>query len=275
MDAPPEKEPLAPFLEIHTRLKAAALHVPELFQVDEKQGFLCLEDFGHTDYLSALTSETVESLYESAFNALFQMQCQASTLGLAPYDAATLQREMALFPDWCLSRHCQRSLNEIERQSLDNAFQLLIDSALSQPQVFVHRDFHSRNLMVTLTHNPGILDFQDALHGPITYDLVSLLRDCYIEWPIDQVQRWVFGYYTRLQRHGFAVGSPTQFQKWFDFMGLQRHLKVLGIFCRLYHRDGKSRYLNDLPLTLKYARQIAGQYDELNALATLLESLRL
>ncbi len=273
MDAPPAQEPLGPFLAVHARLAAADLHVPTIFAADTDQGFLLMEDLGHTDYLSQLTATTVDALYSAAFDALLQMQTRISTADLPPYDAATLHREMALFPTWCLQRHGGWTLTATQQRILDHSMARLVESALAQPPVFVHRDFHSRNLMVTPERSPGILDFQDAVAGPLTYDLVSLLRDCYVAWPDDQVTAWALQYRQMAQDAGLVVADAPRFLQQFDWMGLQRHLKVLGIFCRLYHRDGKARYLADLPLVLDYARRIAHRYPEFAELAALLDDV--
>ncbi len=194
MDAPPDKEDSRPFVEVAGRLSDAGLHVPKIHAQDLGQGFLLLEDLGSTSYLQALNAESVDRLYGDAMQALLTLQQKAPTAGLPPYDRALLMREMQLFPDWLLERHLGLTLTEGERQMLDETFELLVESALEQPVVCVHRDFHSRNLMVVDDNNPGIIDFQDAVAGPITYDLVSLLRDCYISWPTDRVGAWVEGF---------------------------------------------------------------------------------
>jgi aminoglycoside/choline kinase family phosphotransferase len=245
--------------------------VPQILQQDLRQGFLLLSDLGSQPYLDALNAQSVERLYGDALGALAVMQACVSADELPPYNETLLRREMALFPDWFLTTHLGLELSESEQQLLADAFGLLADNAQAQPQVFVHRDYHSRNLMVC-DHNPGILDFQDAVHGPVTYDLVSLLRDCYIAWPREQVEEWVQGYHDIALDHGI-IRSPMseQFLRWFDLMGVQRHLKAIGIFARLNHRDGKPGYLNDIPRTLGYVEEVSGRYPALADFAAFIQ----
>lgn len=257
MDAPPDKEDIGPWLDVSARLRAASLSAPEVLWVNRDQGFILMSDLGETPYLDVLNTETVGELYRDAINAIFTMQSRVKTRDLPDYDADRLRTELELFPEWFLKRHLGLQLAASERLTLDKLFQKLVDSALEQPQVFVHRDYHSRNLMRLRGGNPGIIDFQDAVRGPITYDLVSLLRDCYVEWPQEQVLVWINEYRERLTKAGLIEDRELRFKRWFDWMGLQRHLKVLGIFCRLGYRDGKTRYLKDLPLTLKYVLNVA------------------
>lgn len=270
MDAPPKQEDSRPFVAVGQALHQTGLNVPEILQQDLEQGFLLLSDLGSQQYLSALNEGSVDRLYGDALGALAVMQTCAPTEGLPPYGETLLKQEMALFSDWYLSTHLGLELSEAEQQILDDVFNLLSASALEQPQVFVHRDYHSRNLMVA-EHNPGILDFQDAVHGPVTYDLVSLLRDCYIAWPRKQVEEWVQGYHDIALDHGI-IRQPMsgQFLRWFDLMGVQRHLKAIGIFARLNHRDGKPGYLDDIPRTLAYVEEVASRYAELNCFAEFL-----
>ncbi len=267
MDAPPDREDSRPFVKVGTALFQAGLHVPQILEQDLEQGFLLLSDLGSRSYLDALSAESVERLYGDALGALAVMQACVPADGLPPYDEALLRQEMALFPDWFLTTHLGMELSTGEQRLLDGTFTLLVDSALAQPQLFVHRDYHSRNLMVC-AHNPGILDFQDAVRGPVTYDLVSLLRDCYIAWPRAQVEEWVQGYHDIALDHGI-IREPMseQFLRWFDLMGVQRHLKAIGIFARLNHRDGKPGYLNDIPRTLAYVEEVGGRYPELAGFA--------
>lgn len=268
MDAPPEKEDSRPFVSVGSALFEAGLHVPQILHHDLEQGFMLLSDLGSTPYLNALNEQSVERLYGDAMGALAVMQTCVPSETLPAYDEALLQREMALFPDWFLTTHLGLELSEGERQLLDVTFALLSESALAQPQAFVHRDYHSRNLMVC-GHNPGIIDFQDAVHGPVTYDLVSLLRDCYIAWPREQVEEWVQGYHDIALDHGILrAPMSAQFLHWFDLMGVQRHLKAIGIFARLNHRDGKPGYLNDIPRTLAYVEEVSGRYPELSDFGT-------
>jgi aminoglycoside/choline kinase family phosphotransferase len=271
MDAPPQQEDSRPFVAIGQLLAQAGLNVPQILQQELEQGFLLLSDLGSRPYLDALDAGSVERLYGDAMGALAVMQACVPVEGLPPYDEALLQREMALFPEWFLTTHLGLTLSEAEQKLLADTFALLAQNALEQPQAFVHRDYHSRNLMVC-RHNPGILDFQDAVRGPITYDLVSLLRDCYIAWPREQVEEWVQGYHDIALDHGI-IRQPmsAKFLRWFDLMGVQRHLKAIGIFARLNHRDGKPGYLKDIPRTLGYVEEVSARYPELTAFASFIK----
>jgi aminoglycoside/choline kinase family phosphotransferase len=274
MDAPPEKEDCEPFVRITGLLWDVGLNVPELLEVNLDQGFLLLGDLGSQPYLGALTEETVSQLYGDALDALSQMQHRApSDKRLPPYGRELLLAEMELFREWLVGRHLGLRLANAEHSLLDRSFDLLAERALAQPAVFVHRDYHSRNLMVTGRNNPGILDYQDAVVGGVTYDLVSLLRDCYVRWPRDRVERWVEEYRRRLVTLGLvdATVAPGEFLGWFDWMGVQRHLKASGIFARLRHRDGKAGYLADIPRTLGYIREVAPGYPELAGLGAFIE----
>ncbi len=284
MDAPPALEDARPWLAVNARLAAAGLHVPDVRAHDLEQGFLLIEDLGNTTYLEMLDEARVDSLYAAALAALLRMQTAVDVRGLPPYDHAALDRELELMPEWFLGRHLGRRLSGTEREVLQAAFATLVEAALEQPRCFVHRDYHSRNLLVPARDgtagtaepwwNPGIIDFQDALHGPLTYDLVSLLRDCYIAWDRQRVEAWVEDYRQRLldSSLGAAIPDPAQFLRWFDLMGLQRHLKVLGIFSRLHYRDGKSAYLGDLPRVYAYVVEVASRHPELRALVELLRN---
>jgi len=273
MDAPPNKENCAPFIDVAKRLQASGLNAPKILASDLKQGFLLLTDLGLQLYLNALQETQVEKLYTDALNALMLMQTHTSSDGLPLYDQQLLHREMDLFTDWLLDKHLNLSLSTTEQANLATIFELLGNSALAQPQVFVHRDYHSRNLMVVPHNNPGILDFQDAVKGPITYDLVSLLRDCYIAWPLSRVNGWATNYFIQIQQKTDKLNNvdTNQFLRWFDWMGIQRHLKASGIFARLYHRDGKSGYLKDIPRTLTYVVEVAATYPELANLANIVK----
>jgi len=264
MDAPPEQENSRPFVRIAQMLQATGLNVPDVLIADLEQGFLLLSDLGSEQYLSALNEHSADRLYGDAMGALITLQaCGPGEGELPPYDAALLQQEMQLFIDWYLQRHLGLSLDAGEQSLFDDLFARLTDSALAQPQVAVHRDYHSRNLMVA-AHNPGILDFQDAVHGPVTYDLVSLLRDCYIDWPRERVEGWALGYQELAIDSGILrQRNEETFLRWFDWMGMQRHLKAVGIFARLAQRDGKPAYLADIPRTLNYLREVSGRYSEL------------
>jgi len=267
MDAPPDKEDCRPFVDITKRLLKAGVNAPEIIASDIENGFLLLTDFGSTLYLSQLNEANVEKLYGDAIQALIVIQRHASIENLPPYDNALLHREMGLFDNWLVNKHLNFSMSYQEQQRLYDNFELLSNTALKQPITFVHRDYHSRNLMITEQNNPGILDFQDAVVGPMTYDLVSLLRDCYISWPREKVETWALNYYQQAQDEKlFNDMSEIQFLQWFDWMGIQRHLKASGIFARLYHRDGKDGYLGDIPRTLNYIVEVGEMYPELTFL---------
>jgi aminoglycoside/choline kinase family phosphotransferase len=253
-------------------MRQAGLHVPQIIAQDLQQGFILMEDLGSRDYLDVLTPESAASLYADAIEALLRLQAEAPVAGLPPYDRAMLLREMQLFPDWLLGTHLGLVLDADEEDMLETAFECLVQNALAQPVVCVHRDFHSRNLMLVDVDNPGVIDFQDAVAGPITYDLVSLLRDCYVRWPPHQVDGWVAAYY-RAARSAALLESSDEatFREWFDLMGVQRHLKAAGIFARLNHRDGKSGYLADIPRTLGYIIEVGQRRPSMRALADLVE----
>ena len=268
MDAPPDKEDCQPFVDIEQRLRAVGVHVPAIYARDLTQGFLLLEDLGNSLYLDVLSEASVERLYGDALSTLMTMQACVDATGLPVYDNALLQNEMSLFRDWLLRRHLQFTLTEDEERMLDQAFQLLSGSALEQPRVFVHRDYHSRNLLPGVVPVPGVIDFQDAVSGPITYDLVSLLRDCYISWPQRLVDEWAMGYFQLCVQSGLLRDEHEEhFLRWFDLMGVQRHLKAAGIFARLMHRDGKAGYLDDIPRTLGYIVQAGERQADLKQLA--------
>lgn len=276
MDAPPDKEDSHPFVAISSLLADAGLNVPQVFAKDLAQGFLLLSDLGTQAYLDALNEATVESLYADALDALLLMQRNASPsiAGLPAYDRTLLLNEMALFRDWYCLQYRESVFSDSQQTALDDVMFQLTESALAQPQVFVHRDYHSRNLMVTTENNPGILDFQDAVLGPVTYDLVSLLRDCYIDWPRQRVEQWALDYLHGVADAGLiAPASDETYLRWFDWMGVQRHLKATGIFARLYLRDNKPGYLADIPRTLGYVRDVTARYPELSGLHALLLDL--
>ena len=253
MDAPPDREDCRPFLDVAARFAAAGLHVPYIHHADVDQGFVLLEDLGRVAYLAALGDDTADTLYGDAVAALVRLQAGADCEGLPVYDGPMLQREMQLFPDWLLDRHLGLVLSDAERAMLAAARHILVVNALEQPTACVHRDYHSRNLMRLAHGNPGVIDFQDAVVGPISYDLVSLLRDCYIGWPAARVAAWIDAYMGQAQAAGLLAGvTRDRLHAWFDLMGAQRHLKAAGIFARLNHRDGKPGYLADIPRTLGY-----------------------
>ncbi len=277
MDAPPPQEDTRPFLHAARVLKESGVSVPEVLASDTSQGFLLLEDFGSATFLGRLKADAAAApaLYQDAWRALVTMQ-RASAPGQFPaYSRELLLRELMLFPDWYLARHKDVRLDAEESRVLQAAFDRILASNLAQPSVFVHRDYHSRNLMVLPDErNPGILDFQDAVYGPITYDLVSLLRDAYIRWDEAQVLDWAIRYWQAARAAGLPVAADfSDFYRDFEWMGLQRHLKVLGIFARLFYRDGKAAYLDDMPLVLDYVRQVVRRYVELAPLARLIEAI--
>ena len=273
MDAPPENEPLQPFLAANAHLRKAGVHAPEVQAENEADGLLLLEDLGDEQYLSHLNTETADSLYADAIDALLRIQ--ALPRGPLPlYDAKQLRLELDRFTDWYLGRHLDWKLSEEDQATVGTAWQFLIDRALEQPCVVVHRDYHSRNLMV-VEPNPGILDHQDAMWGPVTYDLVSLLRDCYIVWPDTQVRGWAEQYRQRACQQGILDESvdSERFMEWFDWMGVQRHLKAVGIFARLCHRDGKASFLLDVPRVLRYVQDVCANHPPLQPLAELVARL--
>lgn len=276
MDAPPGREDLRPYIHAVRQFLALGLHVPQILAQDLTQGFLLLSDLGDRTYLSELSETTVERLYGDALAALVVLQT-GTDLGpdrFPPYDRNLLRAEMDLFRQWYVPLQLKVELTGRQSRILEQAFELLENAALAQPQVWVHRDYHSRNLMLTATNNPGILDFQDAVCGPVTYDLVSLLRDCYIEWPAGRVDEWALGYHRLARQSGVPIpDDEQQFLDWFDLTGIQRHIKVLGIFTRLYHRDGKAAYLQDIPRVLTYLLAATARQRDLAELHGLLRAL--
>ena len=277
MDAPPEHEDCRPFVEVAALLRDAGAHVPEVHAQDLAQGFLLLSDLGNTTYLEALNANTAPALYRDANAALVAIQ-RASRPGVLPeYDRALLTRELDLFPDWYVARHLGVALDEKQQASLRAVFAKILENNLAQPQVFVHRDYHSRNLMVCpdgYPANPGIIDFQDAVYGPITYDLASLYRDAYIRWEEAQELDFVIRYWEMARAAGLPVHADFHdFYRDYEWMGAQRQIKVLGIFARLSERDGKDGYLKDMPTVLAYLRRTCERYLELRPLARLLDEL--
>ncbi|MEZ0152727.1 MAG: aminoglycoside phosphotransferase family protein [Candidatus Reddybacter sp.] len=267
--APPEHEDNPAFVNIAIAMAKGGVHVPKIYAVDYAQGFLLQEDLGETLYLDVLNKESQSQLYDRAEETLLQIQKLPADSALFPaYDAALLQRELDLFPEWFVGGLLDVKLDVQTHRLLDDLFAVLLDSAADQPQVVVHRDFHSRNLLVLDDGGVGVIDFQDAVFGPLSYDLMSLLRDCYIRWPQALVEQRVEGFRCKLlaqaEARGQAVTLPDSetFLRWFDLMGLQRHLKVLGIFARLSLRDGKARYLDDLPLVMRYVLEVAQKHPE-------------
>ena len=279
MDAPPPQEDCIPFVHAAEVLSQAGLNVPKIIAQDISNGFLLLSDLGNTTFLSALQShnglEVAADLYSDASQALIKIQL-ASKPGVFPeYNEALLMREMALFPEWYVAQHLQVTLTGVQQETMKKTFNLLNANILAQAKVYVHRDYHSRNLMVQNdSHDLGILDFQDAVYGPITYDLVSLLKDAYISWDEDQILDWAVRYWQLARKAGLPVPEDVaDFYRDFEWMGAQRHIKVLGIFARLYHRDGKDGYLKDMPLVMDYLRRVCDRYIELKPMLRLLDQL--
>ncbi|MGV3582309.1 MAG: aminoglycoside phosphotransferase family protein [Methylophilus sp.] len=274
MDAPPPQEDCRPFVRVAKLLLEAGLNVPEVLAQDLGHGFLLLSDLGDDTYLRHLNNDTAQMLYGDATNALIKMQLASQPNVLPYYDEALLSREMQLFPDWYVAKHLNFELKAEQQAVLSNTFSLLNKNILSQGQVTVHRDYHSRNLMVTHENSPGILDFQDAVYGAITYDLVSLLKDAYIEWDEEQIIDWAVRYWEPAKKSGLPVPNDfSEFYRDFEWMGAQRHIKILGIFARLYHRDGKDGYLKDIPLVMHYLRKVCERYVELRQMLRLLDAL--
>lgn len=277
MDAPPEHEDCRPFLKVGALLRSAGVNAPEIFAEDLTQGFLLLSDLGNSTYLSALDETTAPKLYREANAALVDIQRASCSDSLPNYDRALLERELNLFPDWYITKHLGIPLDTSQENALRAVFEKLLANNLAQPSVFVHRDYHSRNLMVLdgdYPNTPGILDFQDAVYGPITYDLASLYRDAYINWPEAQELDFVIRYWEMARKAGLPVHADFDvFYRDYEWMGAQRQLKVLGIFARLYHRDGKDGYLKDMPRVMDYLRRTCQRYIDLKPLARLLDQL--
>ena len=277
MDAPPEHEDCRPFLHVAALFRDAGVHVPEMYAQDLEQGFLLLSDLGNTTYLNVLDATTAPALYRDANAALVDIQ-RVSRPGVLPaYDRALLERELNLFPDWYVAKHLGAALTPDQGAALRSVFETLLANNLAQPQVFVHRDYHSRNLMVidgAYPANPGIIDFQDAVYGPITYDLVSLYRDAYITWEEERELDFVIRYWEMAKKAALPVNPDFDaFYRDYEWMGAQRQIKVLGIFARLYHRDGKDGYLKDMPRVMAYLRRTCERYLDLKPLARLLDQL--
>jgi len=273
MDSPPAQEDPRPWLAIGERLATAGLHVPAVRAKDLEQGFLLIEDLGTRLYLPALNEHTADQLYSDALDALLRMQTRLDHRDLPPFDHGMLVRGLEVMPEWFLTRHLGHTPDCDEWDVLEAAFGVIIRNALEQPRVFVHRDYHSRNLLIVDDNNPGIIDFQGALAGPVTYDLASLLRDAYIEWPRERVEGWVESYRRRLLNAGVIddkVGRE-RFLRWFDLTGMHRHVRVLGQFYRLWYRDGKPGYLADVPRVYHYVVSVARSYPELADFVALLE----
>jgi aminoglycoside/choline kinase family phosphotransferase len=275
MDAPPQHEDCRPFLQVADILSTTGVHVPNILAQNLEHGFLLLSDLGNTTFLQVLTSDTarVDQLYADAIDALIQMQLSQRTEGLPDYDETLLLRELNLFPDWYIAKHLGKALSDQQTVMLSTIFARILANNLAQPKVLVHRDYHSRNLMVS-TPNPGIIDFQDAVVGPVTYDLVSLFKDAYIYWDEERVLDWVIRYWEKARKAGLPLSADfAEFYRDFEWMGVQRHLKILGIFARLNYRDGKATYLDDMPLVMNYLRKACHRYSEFHLLHNLLDEL--
>lgn len=277
MDAPPDKENSQPFVRVAGYLAAMQINAPRVLAQNFDDGFFLLTDLGQHQYLSVLNTENADTLYQDAMQVLIRLMRFGAVYlpGLPAFDEAMLMREMNLFRDWYLQTHLGLRLSTAQSAIIDNSFAYLAGQALAQPRVFVHRDYHSRNLMyLPSADNPGVLDFQDAVAGPLSYDLVSLLRDCYIDWPRSRVEAWMRDFHRQLHAAGlFGAVSADQFRHWFDLMGIQRQLKASGIFARLNHRDGKPGYLGDIPRTLGYLLEVAPDYAPLQPFVQLLDDL--
>ena len=272
MDAPPPQEDCRPFVRIARLFREAGVHAPTVLSEDLERGFLLLDDLGRQTYLDVLDAGNADALFDDALTALIRWQL-ASRLGvLPPYDRALLHRELMLYPEWYVARQLRLELSSMELVTLQDAFRLLEDSALAQPQVYVHRDYMPRNLMLS-EPNPGVLDFQDAVFGPLTYDVVCLFKDAFISWPEERVQEWRSRYRERALKAGLPVPERKEYERVFDWMGMQRHLKVIGIFARIGHRDHKFHYLKDVPRFLAYLRATGSLYKEFTPLLRLLDSL--
>lgn len=273
MDAPPKQEDCRPFIQVAGLMAAAGLHVPLIIAQDLAQGFLLMTDLGPTTYLAALNDGNADELFRDATAALIRWQLASREGVLPPYDEVLLRRELDLFPEWYLKRHLGIELDDGQHRSLDTVFRLIIANNLAQPKTYVHRDYMPRNLMLS-NPNPGVLDFQDAVYGPITYDLASLFKDAFLSWDEPRVLDWTIRYWERARAARLPVHSDfAEFYRDLEWMGLQRHLKVLGIFARIYHRDGKPAYVKDTPRFLGYVSAVSERYAGLSALLRLLDQI--
>ena len=274
MDAPPEQENCKVFIKITKKLRACDVNVPIIHNVNIEQGFLLLSDLGNDLYLNKLNKSSIYELYSDALSTLVSIQVLVNVGGVDEYDKSLLISEMNLFREWLIEKHLNIKLSDSQVKILTTLFDLLVNNALQQPKVFVHRDFHSRNLMVTKENNPGVIDYQDAVYGPISYDLVSILKDCYIKWPKEEIDKWIDFYLNKLyeEKAQYRI-NRDEFVRWFDLMGVQRHLKASGIFARLSHRDGKHNFLEDIPRTLSYILDLKETYEELQPICIILEEL--
>ena len=274
MDAPPPQEDCRPFVRMAELLAEAGVHVPQVLLADLPRGFLLLTDLGRQTYLDVISADNADALFEDALQALVAFQRLPRPAEFAEYDRALLARELQLFPDWYVARELRAEFSAAQQQAWARICDLLIDSALAQPQVLVHRDYMPRNLMLS-TPNPGVLDFQDAVWGPVTYDVTSLFKDAFLSWPQARVETWLQRYYQLAGEVGIALPSSfAEFQRASDLIGVQRHLKVIGIFARICHRDGKPKYLGDVPRFFAYINEVLSRRPELAELGQLLAQLR-
>lgn len=277
MDAPPSHEDCRPWLHVQQLFSAAGVHVPQVLAQDLERGYLLLSDLGNQTYLPALTPESAPALYGDALDALIDLQAASRPGALPEYDEALLRRELMLFPEWYLGKHLGVTLDDKQQKVLETIFQRILAVNLAEPRVYVHRDYHSRNLMVVPTGmgaTPGVIDFQDAVYGPMSYDLVSLFKDAYISWDEEVVIDWLVRYWEKARKKGLPIREDFgDFYRDYEWMGVQRHIKVLGIFARLYHRDGKDGYLKDMPLVLDYLRRACARYDSLLPLLRLIDKV--
>lgn len=273
MDAPPEREDCRPFLHVAALMHAAGLNVPTILAQDLAQGFLLLSDLGSQTYLQAINEDNADELFTKAVSTLVRWQRATRPDQLPPYDEVLLRRELTLFPQWYLRQHLRIELTPLQRTALEGAFDLLVSRALAQPRVYVHRDYMPRNLMIS-EPNPGVLDFQDAVCGPISYDVVSLFKDAFVSWPAARVHEWAWEYWQVAHRERLPVANQfDDFYADFEWMGLQRHLKVLGIFARINYRDGKPHYLTDTPRFFGYVRSVARRHSALTPIAHLFDEI--
>lgn len=274
MDAPPQHEDCKPFLHVGKLFEEAGAHVPHVYAQDMAQGFLLLSDLGNTTYLQALNENNAQTLYGAATDVLIKIQIASQSNELPHYDETLLRRELNLFPEWYIAKHLGITLTTKQQAKLEEVFARLIANNLAQPCVYVHRDYHSRNLMLTADNNPGVIDFQDAVYGPITYDLASLFKDAYVKWEEPQIIDWLIRYWQKARKAGLPVREDFgDFYRDYELMGAQRHIKVLGIFARLYHRDGKDGYLKDMPLVMNYLHKACERYIDLKPLLNILLEL--
>jgi len=289
MDAPPSHEDVGPWLHVQTLFHAAGVHVPAVLAQEAEQGFLLLSDLGSITFLSALTASNADALYREATDSVIRIQLASRSGQLPAYDRVLLKRELDLFPDWYIGKHVPITFSDDQRNTLAAVFDKILAVNLAEPPVYVHRDYHSRNLMLTqpgqssfadgiaevsVGMSVGIIDFQDAVYGPISYDLASLFKDAYIEWEEERVLDWLVRYWEKARKSGLPVRADFgDFFRDYEWMGVQRHIKVLGIFARLYHRDGKDAYLKDMPLVARYLRGACQRYRELGPLLRLLDQI--